>query len=236
MTQDSVERMMRVSTRLNSLPRRIAFVGGATTGLLVTDPAAAPARSTLDLDLIVEVRDLSDYATSLGPELRRIGAFEDDSEGAPLCRWILDGVVIDIMPTDARILGFANRWYASALDSAGSVQLPDGTRVPVVDAPHFLATKIEAFLGRGGGDFLASKDIEDIVAILDGRAELLDDVRTAAPALRTFLAAAFTAWLAHRDFVEAIPAHLPGNIDNYARAAWIEDRIGALIAAARASR
>lgn len=148
MTQDSVERMMRVSTRLNSLPRRIAFVGGATTGLLVTDPAAAPARSTLDLDLIVEVRDLSDYATSLGPELRRIGAFEDDSEGAPLCRWILDSVVIDIMPTDARILGFANRWYASALDSAGSVQLPDGTRVPVVDAPHFLATKIEAFLGR----------------------------------------------------------------------------------------
>ncbi|MFO0694254.1 MAG: hypothetical protein U0230_11905 [Polyangiales bacterium] len=233
MTRDSIDMLMAVSARLTSLPRRIAFVGGATTGLLVTDPAAAPPRATLDLDLIVEVRDMSDYATSLGPELRRLGAREDDSEGAPLCRWTLEGVVIDIMPTDARVLGFANRWYEAALASASSVELPNGARVPVVDAPHFVATKIEAFRGRGGGDFLASKDIEDIVAILDGRLELLDEIRAAGAELRAFLAESFVEWLDTPDFVEALPGHLPGSVDNYARAEWLEERIRRSIEAAR---
>jgi hypothetical protein len=33
----------------------------------------------------------------------------------------------------------------------------------MVTAPYFLATKIEAFYGRGKKDFLASHDMEDII-------------------------------------------------------------------------
>lgn len=227
--RDPLEMLMVVGPKLSALQRRVAFVGGATTGLMVTDPAAPPPRSTLDVDLIVEVGDMSDYAMVLGPALRRIGAKEDDSPGAPLCRWILDGVVVDVMPTDARVLGFSNVWYASALDSAVERSLPNGSSVRVVDAPHFLATKIEAFLGRGGGDFQASKDIEDIVAIVDGRTELLDEVRSADGALRIYLAGWFERWLADEGFVDAVPGHLPGNADNYARAEWILERLRALI-------
>lgn len=41
--------------RLGTLAEKMAFVGGCTTGLLLTDPAASPVRATLDVDVIVEV-------------------------------------------------------------------------------------------------------------------------------------------------------------------------------------
>ncbi len=44
-------------------------------------------------------------------------------------------------------------------------------------APCFLATKFEAFYSRGGGDYLLSKDIEDILAVVDGRLELIEELR-----------------------------------------------------------
>ena len=44
----------------------------------------------------------------------------------------------------------------------------------MISPTAFLATKYEAFLDpkRGAGDFAASKDIEDIIALVDGRPEL----------------------------------------------------------------
>lgn len=45
----------------------------------------------------------------------------------------------------------------------------------------FIATKLEAFADRGGGDFLASHDLEDITTVTDGRPELTDEA-AAAPA------------------------------------------------------
>jgi hypothetical protein len=35
----------------------------------------------------------------------------------------------------------------------------------------FVATKLEAFASRGGGDFLTSHDLEDVLNIVDGREE-----------------------------------------------------------------
>jgi hypothetical protein len=31
-----------------------------------------------------------------------------------MCRWRRDGVVVDVMPVDERILGFSDRWYPTA--------------------------------------------------------------------------------------------------------------------------
>lgn len=42
-----------------------------------------------------------------------------------------------------------------------------------------MATKIEAFKGRGRGDFLASHDLEDVVSVVDGRETLGAEVRDA---------------------------------------------------------
>ena len=75
----------------------------------------------------------------------------------PLCdRFVfVGGCVLDVMPTDANVLGFGNRWYDVAVRTAESVQLPSGRSIRLIAPPVFLATKLEAFHGRGGGDFLA---------------------------------------------------------------------------------
>ncbi len=44
--------------------------------------------------------------------------------------------------------------------------------------PEIRPTKLEAFRGRGQGNFLFSHDLEDLMAVVDGRASLLDECRT----------------------------------------------------------
>ena len=50
---------------------------------------------------------------------------------------------------------------------------------------------LEAFRGRGQGNFLFSHDLEDLMAVVDGRASLLDECRLSPPALGNDLAAQF---------------------------------------------
>ena len=80
------------------------------------------------------------------------------------------------MPTDTIILGFGNKWYAPAAEKTDLVQLPSGKSIRMVSAPYFLITKLEAFDGRGKGDYLASHDIEDLIAVLDGRPAIIGEV------------------------------------------------------------
>lgn len=228
MTRKPIDLLVAVGAPLNRLPRPLAFVGGAATGLLVTDLAAPAPRATDDVDVIIDVRDYDEYQTVIRPALLALAAREDDADGAPLCRWVLQGVLVDVMPIDARVLGFSNTWYRNALATAVDHTLPDGTVIRVVDAPHFLATKIEAFLGRGRGDFMASKDIEDIVAIADGRPALHEDVRRAPPGLRAFLGDTLEAWLGQEAFRDALPGHLPSNFD-LGRSRLVLERLRALV-------
>lgn len=96
--------------------------------------------------------------------------------------------MLDVMPTDEDVLGFGNRWYSVAVRTAQSVQLPSGRSIRLIAPPVFLATKLEAFHGRGGGDFLASHDLEDIAVVIDGRPELVNEVATCEIAPRIYLA------------------------------------------------
>ena len=73
----------------------------------------------------------------------------------------------------------------------------------------FLATKLEAFRGRGQGDFPFSHDLEDLMAVVDGRASLLEECRLSPPELRNDLAAQFLELLNTSAFLEALPAFLP---------------------------
>lgn len=61
----------------------LVFVGGCTTGLFVTDPAAAGIRPTKDVDAIVDVTSYAKYA-ALSERLRTLGLAEDTTPGAPL--------------------------------------------------------------------------------------------------------------------------------------------------------
>lgn len=214
----------RMASALGTLRERVVFLGGCATGLLLTDPAAPPLRTTRDVDVLIEVGTRTAY-WKLEKEMAVLGFTHDRSEGAPICRWIFDGILLDLMPTDAALLGFGNRWYAEAIHAAWGCTLPSGQRIRVVGPPHFLATKLEAFHGRGGGDYMASHDLEDIVAVIDGRPEIVDEVAAADKGLRDYLAEAFTKLLADPAFAYALQGHLPADSGSQARLPLLMKRL-----------
>ncbi len=136
---------------------------------------------------------------------------------------------MDVMPTLPDVLGFSNRWYGEAFSEASWVRIPEGLTIRLVLPPHFLAIKIEAFRGRGRGDFLASHDLEDIVAVLDGRRQIVEEVARANAPLRRFLGEAFGSFLQHPRFVEAVSGHLPPDPSSQARATIVLERIRELV-------
>ena len=93
--------------------------------------------------------------------------------------WLHGDLILDLMATDSSILGFSNRWYGPALENAQRVRLGE-RQIQVIAAPYFLATKLEAFHGRGNNDFSMSRDLEDIVTVIDGRSEIVNEIHVAA--------------------------------------------------------
>lgn len=216
-----------VAGRLGELRERMVFLGGAATALLITDTATPDVRITTDVDVIVEIASKVEYYR-LAELLRSRGFSEDHDEGAPVCRWRVDGIAVDVMPTDTEILGFSNQWYSQALQFATVSEIAEGVTIRVVTGPYFLATKIEAFYSRGKGDFMASHDMEDIVALLDGRPELADEVRSAPAEVKAFLAKSFRDFLLKRDFLDSLPGYLMPDPASQRRISLLMERIRAV--------
>ena len=133
MPDPNLRLLEEVATKLDPFLREIVFVGGVTLGLLITDKAAAPIRSTDDVDV------------------------------------------------------------------------PSGRAIRVITAPYFLGTKMEAFRGRGQMDFLASHDLEDFVAVIDGRSTILKEIADSASDIREYLAEAARSLLRESRFFDAVP-------------------------------
>jgi hypothetical protein len=223
----NIEILERTVQLLGSLADKMVFLGGCATGLLLTDPAASPIRATLDVDIITEVASLPEYHR-LSEKLRKRGFIEDLSPNAPICRWKTKEVIMDVMPTNPQILGFGNQWFSPAFKKAEPVTLPSGKRIKMLPAPYFLATKLEAFNDRGGGDYLLSTDMEDIVTVLDGRPEIIDEVRRSEGKLRDYLAERFSHLMKERSFRDALPGHLPSDQVSQARLPLLIERIRAI--------
>ncbi len=183
----------------DDLLEKVVFVGGCTTALLVDDVVTLQhIRSTEDVDMIVEVLSKSEYQ-DLCQTLRQRG-FKESVEDDVICRWRLGSMIVDVMPTDQEILGFSNIWYPEAVEFAKSYQLPSNRIIRVVSPTYFLATKIEAFAGRGNNDFLASQDIEDILSLIDGCSSLIADLHAANKKVKSAIAAAIQTFLNESDF------------------------------------
>jgi hypothetical protein len=202
----------------------LVFVGGCTTALLISDPAAAGVRPTFDVDAISEITSYADYLR-FSERLRKLGFAEDTGEGAPLCRWKQGHVKLDVMPLEEKILGFSNRWYVSAMASAMVHELEVGLRIRVVTAPYFCATKIEAFRGRGKGDYLSSHDLEDLIIVVDGRPELAEELRSAPDDVRPYVAEAVGQMLETADFIDALPGYLMPDEASQSRITVVLERL-----------
>lgn len=134
----------------------LVFVGGCTTGLLITDPAASAIRPTKDVDVIVDVTSYAKYAAP-SERLVALGLNADTTEGAPLCRWRHDDLIVDVMPIDEDVLGFSNRWYPSAIKTAQIVSIAgqdirDEIGAAEAEVRKYITSEIEALLSND--DFL----------------------------------------------------------------------------------
>ena len=218
-----------VARRLRPLLPRFAFVGGCATGLLITDPASAPVRVTRDVDVIAELASYVEYST-LSEELRSLGFHEDAEEGAPICRWALDDLRLDVMPSTGGPLGFTNRWYVDAVRDSREFELAPDLKIRLVTGPLFLATKFEAFLSRGHGDYYLSHDLEDMMSVIDGRVELADELRAAGQPVRGYLAAKFSTLLDDDDFLESLPGQFPGDDISQERVPLLISRLRSIAA------
>jgi hypothetical protein len=112
------------------------------------------------------------------------------------------------MPIDETILGFSNRWYKPAMENSQRVQLANDLTIRTVTAPLFLGTKLEAFKGRGENDYFASHDLEDVIAVIDGRPSLWGEVQHAPKELKGYLAREIRELIGRQEFIDALPGYL----------------------------
>jgi hypothetical protein len=214
----TIDLLELAAATLGDLLEEVVFVGGATLTLWITDPAAPRPRPTKDVDVIVEVTTRGGFY-AFEERLRERG-FQEDQESGVICRWRHrdSGLILDAMPAEASILGFENRWQAEALPFAQECELPTGSRIRAVPPAYLLATKLEAFKGRGRGDFLGSADFADIVALVDGREELVPEVRAAASDLRGYVSEELRRLRQHPRFIDGIYGAFPPDPASQARA------------------
>lgn len=181
------------------LCNQLVFVGGCSTAVLVTDEITLQeVRATDDVDLIVDLSGVGQWM-HLQERLRERG-FTVSPEDDVMCRMRLGSLKVDFMPDDPKILGFTNRWYKKGIQTSIKIELPSGRQIKHLTSPLFLATKFEAYNGRGKDDPLGSHDLEDIIILVDGRKELLDEIATTDDDVRQYIAGQFCALQSHRDF------------------------------------
>jgi hypothetical protein len=98
----------------------------------------------------------------------------------------------------------------------------------LISAPAFLATKLEAFDSRGGGDMVASHDFEDIINIVEGRSTLLADIRVSSQPLRAHVVKRLSAILASEAFRNTLPGLIASDELHMQRVAIVLDRLSDL--------
>ncbi len=209
--EDCIALITVVADALGPYRSEFVFVGGAVVGLLITTSGLRDVRPTDDVDLIVETATYAKY-TDLITELRKLG-FAHVIDG-PICRFTIHGVTVDVMPTEEDILGFRNKWYPLVVKTATEHVLPNHSSIRLINAPMFICTKLEAFNDRGKHDFISSHDMEDIVAIINGRDELICESWGMPSEVRHYLKNSFKILQSDENFLEALPGILPHGAAN----------------------
>ena len=215
--------LLAVCREIEPLLDQLVLVGGCVTELLVSDPAAPKPRMTQDVDWVVNAVSLGDYY-KLESQLRAFGFSQTQDDYGIICRWIKGSLMLDVMPTDEQILGFTNRWYAGAVENAQQIII-EGITIHHITAPFFVASKLEAFAGRGEGDYRMSHDLEDLIAVIDGRESIVDEIRNAPIQVKEYLAKRVKQLLSEDAFEDSLPGHLPPDSAGQARIGLLVDKL-----------
>lgn len=201
----NIVRIRAVANALKELRERVVFVGGATVSLYA-DREVQEIRPTDDIDVIIEILNYK-QRQELEDKLREIG-FTNDVESGIICRFKIEGIIVDVMPTNDPSIGFNNIWYPGGFEHAQNLAISAGENIRILPAPYFIATKLEAFKSRGGGDGRISHDFEDIVFVLENRGTLWDELKNCDDEVRRYLKDEFQALMENPYIHEWIDSHV----------------------------
>jgi len=193
----SIQAIEKIYPALQGLGQEFVFVGGATLPFYLPETLWPKTRPTNDVDVVLKMLTRIE-ATKVEKKLLKLGFENVTGPGAPVCRFTFEGVVVDVLGTDVNAMGFKNRWYTEGFDRAISVSISESITIKIFTVPYFLASKIEAFRDRGKADYRGSKDMEDIISLLEATTyeELEGTFKVSSKVLREYLKAEFSNLLA----------------------------------------
>lgn len=204
----ALDRVAAVATELGDLANRVVFIGGAIAPLLQTDPPFPRARPTSDVDGVLATATYPE-SQRFQAELIRKGFRQEPQDPRHAHRWIgPSGIPFDLTPTGEHLGGSGDPWDAIAIETAVEVTLVAGVRIRHASAPAFLAQKWAAHHDRGRDDPLASRDLEDLLALLASRPGIVDEVAAAPARLRAYVAEQAWGFLHSADADDLLAAHL----------------------------
>lgn len=201
----NITRIKAVNNAFGKLKDKVVFVGGATISLY-PDRSFFETRVTDDVDVIVEIINYQGRV-ELEEKLRSLG-FAHYIESSVVCRYKIEGIIVDIMPTVDPSIGFNNKWYPEGFQKAIDYSIDGENVVKILSAPYFIATKFEAFNGRGQGDGRTSHDFEDIIFLLENRSTIWEELNSLEGDIKEYLMAEFKKLLDNPHIFEWVDSHV----------------------------
>jgi len=166
MAGSNIFKLEIVAKGFGELIKDVVFIGGAVVELYADMPIPEEIRATEDVDVVVKIVSKIEF-NRFEQKIRNLGFVNDISEGAPVCRWIYNGVKVDIMPVERSVLGFGNIWYEKGFKKRELKRLNNRIDIYIFPLMIYVATKLEAVKDRGLHDLRVSHDFEDIVYLFD---------------------------------------------------------------------
>lgn len=205
--QHNLIRIKAVHEALGPLKSSVVFVGGATVALYA-DRITSEVRVTEDVDVLIEIWAYKDF-TEIEDHLLKMG-FTHDKESGIICRYSIQGIIVDIMATGENVFGFGNKWYPDGFKNSSFYKIDEHITVKIFSAPYFIAAKLEAFKSlsrRDNNNGLQSSDFEDIIFLLENRSSIWDELNRSPKEIRSYLQLEFVQLLENPRFEEWVDAH-----------------------------
>jgi len=194
-----------IARALGELNEQVIYVGGATVGLYINDPAADDVRPTKDVDISLSIATIAELEKIREELIRK--KFIQTAEDNVICRFRYTDVKVDIMNTKAIGWAPANPWFAPGFALRERVKIEEQI-IQILPLPYFLATKFSAYHDRGGNEPRTSHDFEDIVYVLENRTDIVEKIIAASEDVKPFLKSEFESILKDRAKHEAILGNL----------------------------
>lgn len=201
-------KFIQLAQQIPSALPHLVFVGGVTLPLYFTEPSAYTVRPSHELDAIVNLPSRLDFL-QLEARMTEQGARHVSPPDALPSRWEVGSIRLNLIPFYTESMGFLNRWHEEGAFHAQSLPIMDIHRIKIFTPAYYLAAKIDAFRQRGEQHFRYSKDFEDIVALLDHRPEIVEEVQSAFYEVRAYIQGHITGWLSDPYMIEGVYAALP---------------------------